>query len=123
MGRQRKTIQFITDYSYTRPEWCPSSAPMLDPDCLLDRPTILYEEEDPARERKAIPLRLGKRDRVRLNEICENLGVTRSRFYRVITRIVHQEIVKADPESRLGKLLNRASQGEKSRSKQAPALR
>jgi hypothetical protein len=91
--------------------WRPSSAlptvgsGLPDPDGLLDGPTISYEAKDPPNERKAIPLRLGKRDRDMLDEICENIGVTRSRFYRVITRITHQEILNT-PDSRLKKLLS-----------------
>jgi hypothetical protein len=82
----------------------PASASRLDYDCFLDGPTIGYEAKDPASERRAIPLRLGKLDRGKLDAICETLGVTRTRFYRVLTRIVYREFLEAS-DSRLKDLL------------------
>jgi hypothetical protein len=96
--RARTTIHFYPD---RLPAWRSSSAL---PD--LEGPTISYEAKDPANERKAIPLRLGKRDRDLLDEICENLSVTRNRFLRVMIRLAHQEILRADSDSRLKKLLS-----------------
>lgn len=60
---------------------------------FLDRPTIEYEEPDPAKERKHLTVRLGKRHRAMLDEISERIGVNRNRAIRKMIELTHQRVI------------------------------
>jgi hypothetical protein len=78
----------------------------------LDRPTISYEEPDPASERRPILVRLGKRHRNMLDELSETFGITRTRLIRKLIELAYQGSVEAS-EPQWKKLLSEHSMGKK----------